>query len=87
VEDRHLDGRARFALACGIASLLVVFASSELGIFFGAFALIFAGASVIAVEDPPGPRTRRVALVAGFLTLPSLVILVILILTAGRPGD
>jgi hypothetical protein len=86
VEDPHLDGRTRLALACGVASLLV-FASPALGIFFGAWAWIFGGASVIAVDEPAGPRTRRPALIAALVTLPALVRLVILVVTSGRPGD
>ncbi len=81
-EDRHLDGRACFAVACGVVSVLVVFASPEIGIFFGAAALIFAGASVIAVDEgePASPRTRRTTLLAVLLTLPALVMLVVLLL-------
>ncbi len=75
--DPHLDGRARFALGCGVLSLLV-FASFAVGVVFAAAALIFAGASVIAVDEgePAAPRTRRVALIAGLLTLPALAVLV-----------
>ena len=66
-------------MACGIASLLVVFLSPEVGIFFGAFAWIFAGASVTAVDDvPSSPRTRRTALLALLPTLPAIVALVLL---------
>jgi hypothetical protein len=78
-EDRHLDGRACVAAACGIASLLVVFLSPEVGIFFGAFAWIFAGASVIAVDEPASPRTRRTALLALLATLPAVIALVLLV--------
>jgi hypothetical protein len=75
-EDRHFDGRARFALGCGALSLLV-FASFAIGILFAATALTFAGASVIAVDDPASPRTRRAALTAALLTLPTLAVLVL----------
>jgi hypothetical protein len=84
-EDRHFDGRARFAVGCGVASLLV-FASFAIGILFGATALIFAGASVIAVDDPASPRTRRAALLAGLLTLPALAVLVLRLLSPGGSG-
>ncbi|MDX6562437.1 MAG: hypothetical protein QOD65_2251 [Gaiellales bacterium] len=86
-EDRHLDGRACLAVACGIASLLVVFLSPEIGIFFAAFAWIFAGASVIAVDEPASPRTRRTALLATLPTLPALVALVLLLLTFGERSE
>ena len=89
-EDRHLDGRACVAVACGISSLLVVFLSPETGIFFGAFAWIFAGASVTRVDDvPSSPRTRRTALLALLPTLPALIALVLLLLHgfSGPPPD
>ena len=78
-EDRHLDGRACFAVACGVVSVPVVLASTEIGVFFGAAALIFAGASVVAVDEPASPRTRRTALVAALLTLPAIAMLVVLL--------
>ena len=86
-EDRHLDGRACLAVACGIASLLVVFLSPEIGIFFASFAWIFAGASVIAVDEPASPRTRRTALLAMLPTLPAIVALVLLLLTFGERSE
>jgi hypothetical protein len=78
-EDSHFDGRARFAVGCGFLSLLV-FASPAIGIIFGAFAWIFAGASVIAVDEPASPRTRRAALLAAILALPAFAVLVVLVL-------
>ena len=87
-EDRHLDGRACFAVVCGVVSLLVVFLSAGIGIFFGAAAWIFAGASVIAVDEPASPRTRRVALLAALLALPAFVALVLLVLHGfGAPAS
>ena len=86
VENRHLDGRARVAVVCGIASLLV-FASPGAGIFFGAWAWVFAGASVIAVDEPAGPRTQRAALFAWLLTLPSFAVLLLLLLVAPPLGE
>jgi hypothetical protein len=80
VEDQHLDGRAVVALACGITSLLVVFWSPAIGIFFGWWAWILGGASVIAVDDPASPCTRRAALVVVLLALPAFVVLVLLVL-------
>jgi hypothetical protein len=80
MEDRHLDGRAAVAVMCGIASLLVVFSSPVGGIFFGAWAWILGGASVIAVADPASPRTRRAALLAVLLAVPSVLALVLLLL-------
>lgn len=77
MEDRHLDGRAGVAAACGIASLLVVSSSPLGGIFFGVWAWILGGASVIAVDEPASPRTRRVALAAVILALPSIAALVL----------
>jgi hypothetical protein len=85
-EDDHFDGRARFAVGCGVVSLLV-FADVAIGIFFGATALIFAGASVIAVDDPASPRTRREALLAALLTLPALVRLGLLLRSSGGSGE
>jgi hypothetical protein len=85
-EDDHFDGRARFAVGCGVLSLLV-FADVAIGILFGATALIFAGASVIAVDDPASSRTRRAALIAALLALPSLVVLVLLLLGPGGSGE
>jgi hypothetical protein len=73
-EDDHFDGRVRFALGCGVLSLLV-FASFAIGVLFAATALTFAGAGVIAVDDPASPRTRRAALIAALLTLPAVVVL------------
>ena len=84
-EDRHFDGRARFGMGCAIVSLLV-FASPAIGIFAGAFAWIFAGASVIAVDEPASPRTRQAALLTALLTIPALVVLVSLLVTAGGRG-
>ena len=71
-EDRHLDGRACVAVACGVVSLLLAFANPQTGIFFGAWAWILGGASVIAVEDPAGRRTRRLVLLVlyGFTAPP-----------------
>jgi hypothetical protein len=65
----------------------VVFLSPEIGIFFAAFAWIFAGASVIAVDEPASPRTRRTALLATLPTLPALVALVLLLLTFGERSE
>jgi hypothetical protein len=90
VERRHLDGRAVVAVACGSASLLVAFWSPATGIFFGAWAWILGGASVIAVDVPATRRTRRVALLAFVVALPALVALVLLLLFgffAAPPGE
>jgi hypothetical protein len=89
VEDRHFDGRARVAVVCGVASLLLVFWSPAVGIFFGAWAWILGGASVIAVDEPASPRTRRASLLAVLLALPALVALVLLVLFvfAAPPGE
>jgi hypothetical protein len=81
-EDDHFDGRARFALGCGALSLLVV-VSFAIGMLFAATALTFAGASVIAVDDPASPRTRRAASTAALLTLPALVALVLRLRSPG----
>jgi hypothetical protein len=85
VEDRHLDGRARVAVACGGASLPALVWSPETGIFLGAWAFVLAGASVIAVDDPAGPCTRRVARLAALLALPSAVVLALLLLGLMAP--
>lgn len=85
-EDDHFDGRARFALGCGALSLLVV-ASFAIGMLFAATALTFAGASVIAVDDPATPRTRRAALIAALLTLPAIVALVLRLRSPGQGSE
>jgi 4-amino-4-deoxy-L-arabinose transferase-like glycosyltransferase len=85
-EDDHFDGRARFAVGCGVLSLLV-FVSFAIGILFAAPALTFAGASVIAVDDPASPRTRRAALIAALLTLPALIALVLRLRSPGQSSE
>ena len=75
-EDRHLDGRARLAVACGVVSLLV-FASPGIGIFSGAWAWIWAGAAVLGDEERASRRTWRIVAVAVLLTLPALVVLLL----------
>jgi hypothetical protein len=82
VEDRHIDARARIATGCAVLSLLVV-ASPLVGIYFGAMGSIFASSCLI--DDPAGPRTRRVALVAGLISL--LVLIAGLIVLLMRPRD
>ena len=86
VQDRRLDGRARVAVACGLASLPAVHECPAAGIFFGAWACLLAGASVIAVDVPAGPRTRRAARCAALLALPSVVVLVLLVLGLASPS-
>jgi hypothetical protein len=78
-EDRHLDGRALLAVACGVVSLLV-FASPGVGFFFGAWAWIWAGAAVLGDEERAGRRTWRTVTVAVLLTLPALVVLLLRVL-------
>jgi hypothetical protein len=80
-EDTHLDGRACFALGCSVASL-VVFASPALGIIFSAMGLIFAGASLISVDEPASPRTRRLAFEAAALGVLALATGLLLLLNA-----
>ena len=69
-EDRHLDGRAVVGAGCAAASFLALLFSVPVSILFGAFGLILAGASVIAVDEgePASPRTRRLALIAGIVS-------------------
>jgi hypothetical protein len=88
VEHRHLDGRAVVAVVCGIASLLAAVWSPTTGIFFGAWAWILGGASVVAVDDPASRRTHRAALLALVLALPALVAFVLLLLFGffAQPG-
>jgi hypothetical protein len=55
--------------------------------FFALLGAIFAGAGVIAVNEPAGPRTRRFAPVAGLIcaTVPALTL--VLILRASQSGE
>ena len=59
----HLDGRSVVGFGCGLVSLFVLM-NPLAGVFFGAFGVIFAGASVVAVDEAPTTRTRRVAAAA-----------------------
>jgi len=85
-EEDHLDGRARFALGCAALSLLAL-VDFGLGFFFALLGAIFAGASVIAVDEPAGPRTRRFALVAGLICAIVLALTLVLILRAPQSGE
>ena len=80
-EDRHLDGRACFAMGCSVASLLVL-ASPALGIIFSAMGLIFAGAGIVSVDEPASPRTRRLVLEATALAALTLATGLLLLLKA-----
>jgi hypothetical protein len=84
-EDRHLDGRACLAVACGVVSLLV-FASTATGILFGAWAWIWAGASVLGDEERASRRTWRTVVVAVLLTLPALGVLLFRVFEAPPLG-
>jgi hypothetical protein len=68
-------------MGCSVASLLVLLSPAS-GIFFSAMGLIFAGASVISVDEPASPRTRRLALPAAALAAFTLVTGLALLLTA-----
>lgn len=85
-EDRHLDGRARLAVACGVLSLLV-FASPGTGVFLGAWAWIWAGAAVLGDEERATRRTWRAVAVALLLTLPALVVLLLWLFVAPPLGE
>jgi hypothetical protein len=66
-DDDHLDGRARFGCACGVASLLVL-VYHPIGLFLGPLGVIFSLASLISAtihrpcapagSPSPGPRWR-----------------------------
>ena len=86
MDDRHLDGRARVALGCAVLSLLVV-ATPAAGIFFGFWGSLLAAASVIAVDEPAGPRTRHAALVAGLVAGTALAAGLILLVTTPQSGE
>ena len=81
----YLDGRARFAAGCAALSLLVL-VSTPFGIFFGALGAIFACASVLSVDEPPTPRTRRVALVSVAISVAAFAISLAIALT-GPPSQ
>jgi NADH:ubiquinone oxidoreductase subunit 6 (subunit J) len=83
VEDRRIDGRACIAAGCAVLSPLVV-ATTLVGIYFGAVGSIFATSCL--VDYPAGPRARRVALVAGLISLFVLVAGLIVLLTRPK-GD
>jgi hypothetical protein len=80
-EDGHLDGRACFAMGCSVASLLVLVSPAS-GIFFSAMGLIFAGASVVSVDEPASPRTRRLVFEAVALAALTLATGLLLLLKA-----
>ena len=80
-EDRHLDGRAQFALVWSVASL-VVFASPALGIIFATMGLIFAGAGIVSVDEPASLRTRHLVFEAAALATLTLVTGLLLLLQA-----
>jgi hypothetical protein len=82
VEDRRIEARARIATGCAVLSLLVV-ASPLVGIYFGAMGSIFAGSCLL--DGPAGPRSRRVALAAGLISLFALVAGLMVLLS--RPRD
>lgn len=73
-------------MGCAVLSLLVV-ASPGAGVFFGLMGSILASASVIAVDEPAGPRTRRVALIAGLISGLVLADGVIVLLTTPQSGE
>jgi hypothetical protein len=72
MRDR-LDGRAGFAFGCALASLLV-FLDPAAGVFFGLLGTTFAGASIVATDGAPTARTRRVALLAGVISVAALTV-------------
>jgi hypothetical protein len=60
-----VDGRAVVGFACGLAALPGI-AWVPAGFFFGPVGVIFALSSLVSTDDPPTPRTRRLAF-AGML--------------------
>jgi phosphatidylserine synthase len=79
--DDYLDGRARFAAGCAVLALVVLLVSTPWGIFFGVLGAIFAGASLLSVDEPPTPRTRRVALVSVAISVAAVAISLAIALT------
>ena len=73
-------------MGCAVLSLLVV-ASPGAGVFFGLMGSILASASVIAVDEPAGPRTRRVAFVAGLISALAFAADVIVLYTSPQSGE
>ncbi len=68
--QEQLDPRAvvatLFALAAVAMTLLVALPFT---VGFSTFGVIFAGASIVAVDEPATSRTRRVALASGGISL------------------
>jgi hypothetical protein len=86
----HLDGRARFGVACGIVALSA-FTTQPFGTLCGAsagpIAIIFSLASLISVDEPPTGRTRRVAITGTVLAAAGLAFALVTILTGAQRGD
>jgi hypothetical protein len=79
VDDRRIDAKARIATACAVLSVLV-FTSPVVGIYFGAMGSIYTLSCLI--DESAGCRTRRVALVAGSISLLAILVGVIALITA-----
>ena len=80
-DDDHLDGRARFGCACGVASLLVL-VYHPTGLFLGPLGVIVSLSSLISVDDPPTARTRRAAITGAALAAAAFAYALVLALTS-----
>jgi hypothetical protein len=84
--DDHLDGRARFGFACGVASLLGL-VYHPVGFFFGPLGVVFSLASLLSVDDPPSTRTRRVAVAGIVIAAAAFVFTLAVVLSAPQSGE
>jgi hypothetical protein len=84
--DDYLDGRARFGFACGVASLLAL-VYHPAAFFFGPLGVIFSGASLVSVDEPPTARTRRIAVAGIVLATVAFVFALAVVLSAPQSGD
>jgi hypothetical protein len=82
----YLDGRARFGLACGLASLLAV-VYHPVGLFFGPLGVVFSLASLVSVDESPTTRTRRVAVAGIVLAASAFVFALAVALSAPQSGE
>jgi hypothetical protein len=71
-------------MGCSVVSLLALV--SPVSGIFSVMGLIFAGASLVSVDEPASPRTRRLALEAAALATLTLAAGLLLLLTGTPSG-